>query len=215
MHMYLLRTTEIRWFFTGPAPGWLARLEALAGRPIPARKRTDYYLPLPGREAMGIKLREGRLEVKYRLGQPEAAGLGPDTAGFYEHWVKRGFSLADAGARVPGGGRVEDRPAGMPDWIPVEKERFGLLIRLEQGQWVSHLIGTPVSGGTQIEYTRLRIGEQRFFSLGLEWPEDAGLQLPDPVLELLLGGGVLQAADSMGYPQFFCLRAGVYGDSAG
>ena len=150
------------------------------------------------------------MEVKYRLGQPEAAGLGPNTAGFYEHWVKRGFSLADTGGGVPGGGMVGDRPVGMPDWIPVEKERFGLLIRREQGQWASHRIGTPVSGGTQIEYTRLRIGEQRFFTLGLEWPEDTGLQLP--VLELLLDGGGLQAGDSMGYPQFFCLRAGVYGD---
>lgn len=205
--MDLLKTTEIRWFFTHPTPEWLLRLEGLARGPLDAMRRTDHYMPLPGREDIGIKLREGRLEVKYRLGRPEAADLGPQTGGFYEHWVKRGLPLADEAAGVPGGGS-----AGAHGWIPVEKERYGLLIRSEDGQWAVYPIGTPVAGGIQIEYTRLRIGGHRLFTLGLEWPADAGLQLPDPVSELLLGGSALQASDSMGYPGFL-RRSGIYGAS--
>ncbi len=207
----MFKTTEIRWFFAGPEPGWMSQLEALAGRPLVARKRIDYYIPLPGRETIGIKLREGRLEVKYRLGLPEAVNLGPRTGGFYEHWVKRGFPSGDAAAGVPGDVNAGDKPVDEREWIPVEKERFGLLICREQGQWAMHPIGTPVSGGIQIEYTRLDIGGKRFFTLGFEWPAESGPELPDPALELLLGGATLQAADSMGYPQFFCLRSGVYG----
>ncbi|NIV28827.1 MAG: hypothetical protein GWN58_04720, partial [Anaerolineae bacterium] len=63
-------TLEARWFMRGSIPHevreWFAR-----GEPAPIHEppRMDHYLRLQRSNALGIKLREGRLEIKQRLHQ--------------------------------------------------------------------------------------------------------------------------------------------------
>ena len=66
----MLPTTEIRWFFAGDVP---AAVGAWFGRAVPAAEppaaRRDYYLQqAERRDDLGVKLREGRVEVKHLTG---------------------------------------------------------------------------------------------------------------------------------------------------
>jgi len=59
---------EIRWFFEGPLPStvesWF-HSQALEQFLIPAQKLTDVYLRSRDYN-LGLKLREGRFEIKWR-----------------------------------------------------------------------------------------------------------------------------------------------------
>lgn len=86
-------TREVRWFVRGAAPESVrAWFDALGG-PVPEATRTDRYLVPRESAEVGVKLREGRLEVKQRT-----AHLGIETwggvSGEVEGWVKWSFDAA-------------------------------------------------------------------------------------------------------------------------
>lgn len=60
-------TAEVRWFHRGKVPldvmAWFLRLH---GEPEEPGHRVDYYLRLSDADALGIKLRDGRIEIKTR-----------------------------------------------------------------------------------------------------------------------------------------------------
>lgn len=106
-------TTEVRWFFEGPVPVsvrfWFG---AVAGQPA-LEQRTDRYVRPASPDGLGVKWREGKLEIK-RL----RAVLGEErfharVAGRVESWRKWSFPLADAAELT--------RPGG--DWVEIEKRR--------------------------------------------------------------------------------------------
>lgn len=89
-------TVEVRWFERGSIPVGVA--DWFAGGAIePAEQipRTDYYLQLPAEDALGIKLREGRLEIKKRQERYGVAHFHDRAAGLVEGWQKWSFALAD------------------------------------------------------------------------------------------------------------------------
>jgi hypothetical protein len=103
-----LRTTEARWFVRGATPTDVAAWFDALGPAVEAESRTDRYLA-PASDALGVKLREGRIEAK-RLDGP-AGPLDAGRAGApLETWTKWSFVL-DADA-APGAG-----------WVAVEKTR--------------------------------------------------------------------------------------------
>ncbi|MBN1660201.1 MAG: hypothetical protein JXA93_17510 [Anaerolineae bacterium] len=113
-------TAEVRWFWPGEIPpavlGWLA------GWPVPSESqpaRVDYYARLPAgmRETASMKLREGRLEVKWRHEECGLVRLAPDVLGALEFWRKRIFLSSEAGDA-----RVTSLAVGA-DSIAVEKVR--------------------------------------------------------------------------------------------
>ena len=73
MHTLVFR--EMRWFLTGPvsSEAW-TWFDGLPGKNVKrAYPRQDIYLVIPDREDLGLKVREGRLEIKTdsqaRMGQ--------------------------------------------------------------------------------------------------------------------------------------------------
>jgi hypothetical protein len=111
-----LDTVETRWFFRGPLPGGAhAWLEAAAPDGVVAEPaRTDRYLRLPGVDCLGVKLREGRVELKRRLETcPAASGETHPPS----RWRKYGWATAEDGAFAP-----------EADCVRVRKERW-------QGLW--------------------------------------------------------------------------------
>lgn len=99
-------TTEVRWFFEGPLPAAVqAWAEAQGAR---AEARTDHYLA-PSSAALGVKVREGALEVKQRRKVRRARALAPGVAGRVADWAKWRF----------------DTPAPAPEgWLAVDKKRW-------------------------------------------------------------------------------------------
>lgn len=85
----MLTTAELRWFNRGTLPSetshWFDCLgEALA----PPEERVDLYLYLPGCDYLGIKLRQGRLEIKWRQAELEIVRFGDRVEGKAEKWGK-------------------------------------------------------------------------------------------------------------------------------
>ena len=88
-----VRTAEVRWFRPGALPGPVALWFGALGEPVAPESRTDRYLA-PTSDALGVKLREGRLEPKRRSGTGGLlqAGRAQATVGT---WAKWSFPLAD------------------------------------------------------------------------------------------------------------------------
>ena len=83
---------EVRWFFEGRLPAQVsARFgsEAL-GEFLPAtEQRTDLYLAT--REELGVKLRDGKLEIKWRPDPNQPLTVSSLLQGQAEYWDKRSW----------------------------------------------------------------------------------------------------------------------------
>jgi hypothetical protein len=88
-------TAEVRWFWQGDAPDTaLAWLKKLPGSHPAEETRTDHYLIVSTTDALGIKLREGQIEIKQRIDGPHPESLSKDVDGYIERWTKWSFGLA-------------------------------------------------------------------------------------------------------------------------
>jgi hypothetical protein len=88
-------TAEVRWFWQGDVPH--AALDWLDTRPGGApteETRTDHYLIVSTTDTLGIKLREGQIEIKQRTGPARPTHLSDQAYGLTESWTKWSFGLA-------------------------------------------------------------------------------------------------------------------------
>jgi hypothetical protein len=83
---FVTETLEVRWFVLGTLSPSAFPWAHGAGL-TQAAPRTDRYVVLPGVDGVGIKLREGRVEVKARSGSLGSRALGT-MSGEVERWVK-------------------------------------------------------------------------------------------------------------------------------
>ena len=103
-----LRTTEARWFVRGATPADVAAWFDALGPAATPETRADRYLA-PASDALGLKLREGRIQAKRRDGPAGPLRAGRAAAPL-ETWTKWSFALG------------EEAP---PDdgWIDIRKTR--------------------------------------------------------------------------------------------
>ena len=103
-------TLEVRWFLSGPPAAIGSALEAwfrgpppygggdppmpMAWQPAPPAWRQDRYLLVPGEDDIGIKWREGRLEIKGREAALGHRAFAPKIEGVCERWVKWSYAGA-------------------------------------------------------------------------------------------------------------------------
>jgi hypothetical protein len=155
---------EARWFFEGTIEPeiltWFQQQEPPAGS---QSSRTDYYLLLPGDDSLGIKLREGQVEVKSRFRQLGAVELHPRMTGLVGHWRKWSFPLAEAEANLAG---LATPPSA---WMAVEKTRQLLRYRFTPD---NRLLPAPADEaadrGCELELGQIKIEEQTWWSLCFE-----------------------------------------------
>ena len=142
-------SSEIRWFFAGePDPGivdWIA--PSMLGRQ--EKPRTDEYLLLPGCTTAGVKVREGRLEIKAQTSPREAIRNNNGVRGYSESWVK--WSRGLDGALAAG---VESKET----WISVVKRRrlrvYAIDGKVAEEAPAEKVIDGP---GCQLELARLTV----------------------------------------------------------
>jgi hypothetical protein len=129
------------------------------GPVINAEPRTDRYLCLPGTTSIGIKLREGKFEVKRRDIDFGFAPLGSGVIGRLALWRKWSFT-------VSGADRME---APDDDWISIEKKR-----RLRKYA-INGISGSAAVDpdtfpecGCSVELTRMKVRDVEWWSVGFE-----------------------------------------------
>lgn len=196
-------TAEVRWFYWGTAPlAALDWLEQWGGLPEPQIPRRDHYLRLPGNTSLGIKLREGQIEVKRRLCQRGIARFGESVVGIVEHWRKWSFPIA-----TPQAGAVA-WPTPATHWITVDKarrlRRYGLAV---DGTLSQVRLDRMPDKGCEFELSEVRAGGGTWWSVCLEafGQEDNLEDSLYAVSALLISSAwpvALEAPQSSGYPEW-------------
>jgi hypothetical protein len=199
-------TAEVRWFQRGPLPAAVrVWFEGRGSRMAYQAPRRDRYLGLPG-DALSIKLREGRVEIKLRQQPGEFLRLHPQVTGILERWHKWSFALADPAAVVPG------ILATDPFWQAVDKHRGVARYRVAGAEPPVAVAPDvyPVQG-CEVELVELYVGVQAWWSLCFE-AFGQGHGLPEALqatARQFLGGEppYLAAGDSCGYPAWLASLA--------
>ncbi len=209
----MLSTAEVRWFEQGEIPDhildWFERGSAMLQ---PEPPRVDEYLRVRDTDGLGIKFREGRLEIKQRYGQAAVVTFAPSATGTVELWRKWGFELAEP---------VEGREVlkGVDAWVSVRKERWLSHYGVRCGGTLERLptLASPATG-CSVELTRvnsphIRLRDQVWWTLGFE-AIGGESELVDTLATVArhvlrsAAGMALSAEISYGYPRWLQLVTG-------
>jgi hypothetical protein len=216
-------TLEVRWFCPGPlaetGPGveeWFRARPRLGGggKPLPIEWapavpawRQDRYLLLPDHDDMGIKWREGRLEIKGREGVLGQIVFADSIEGRAERWIKWSYA----------GSPIERRFLGLFQGDAAAGVAVVAKRRLQRCLWIDHTSGPvevsrdrPRPRGIDIELVQIRMaGPQAasYWSLAFEaFPGDQQMAEPfeQAVAEFLKHCPALplSADHSMSYPRW-------------
>ena len=165
-------TTELRWFAEGGIPGPVGSwFEQCQGEISGHLARTDFYLRVSDSDGLGIKIREGRLEIKQRTRQIGLIQLHQRVVGLVEQWRKWGFVLEPNQTLSDITGRSET------GWIRVKKDRNlrryqlasnGLLKPIGEVSVAPGAVGTEQVRGCDVELTSIQVARRRWWSLAFE-----------------------------------------------
>lgn len=149
--MKIYHSYELRWFSEKPLENTESFFANHGARIVPGSGRTDRYL-VNGDDSYSLKVREGRLEVKIRTGKGKLiAGKGTPA-----WWTKWSYGLNNPVVR-------ESFETG--DYLDVAKDRTLLFTHSKSSEL--HL-QSPGDTACQIEYGKITIGENSYFTFGLE-----------------------------------------------
>lgn len=159
------QTAEIRWFHQGNIPAdileWFCQS---APQPDQYPSRTDYYFHLFScNDTLGIKLREGRVEIKQRTHQHGVIHLHEQVVGAMEAWQKWSFSLSQADDILP---VINASPL---NWVEVDKARQQQQYQITgNNQIVALSVDTPVEQGCNLELTQIQVDGKAWWTVGFE-----------------------------------------------
>jgi hypothetical protein len=194
---------EVRWFYEGTIPPEV--LEWFQwGEPKPQEQpsRADYYLRQADQGSVGIKLREGRIEIKQRQRQYGVVRFHLRVTGRVETWRKWSFELSEAGRQI-------SRAAiPAPSWIGVKKERTVRRYQLTRDRETEVIWGGEGSDqACSLELTSIHVEGADWWSLGFEacaeeLGDEGGLMRVARRVLTAHRPPSLRARDSYGYPEW-------------
>jgi hypothetical protein len=157
------QTIEVRWFYRGELPAEIAKWFGRLGTQLEKiDTRSDFYLQSSSPD-VGVKLRHGNLEVKYRqqhLGTISVDGLND---GCIERWSK--WICIDEKS-----GLTPTKIADLPGWLKVDKIRDRRLYAIKFGDEVQLTqIATPSAAIASIELTQLQLTDRHWWTISCEY----------------------------------------------
>jgi hypothetical protein len=143
---------EVRWFFEGSMPDDIGRWFGSGDDGHDEAARVDQYLLLPNCATTGVKVREGRLEVKSNMRAAEALGYADEISGYRDTWVKWSCKADDVEALMTMLGSTGDT------WASVRKQRRLRKFSFDSGSPVEvDAAGMRIERGCQAEITSLAV----------------------------------------------------------
>jgi hypothetical protein len=172
--------------------------------PAPPAWRQDRYLLVPGDDDMGIKWREGRLEIKGRTSAGGLQVLAPEIAGVCERWLKWSYAGAAVEQRFSdlfGNGTAHGA-------VAIEKRRLQRHLNIDPKGAVTEIrLDDRRERGINVELAQIRLpgpSSDLHWSLAFEaFPSDQLCELFAPVVASFLADCPalpLGAHRSMSYP---------------
>jgi hypothetical protein len=219
-----LITREVRWFFDGSlaatgaaTAAWFAagaKAAAQAGPDSrsqewrPQEWRTDRYVSLPNADDVGVKLRQGRLEIKGCHSRVGVRRFGDGAEGEVACWTKWTVDAPEWHEREGASGVWPG--LAVSAMLPIAKQRAQRRLALMPEGVADVSLGNEVEHGLHMELTRLRVadaGDDTHWSLGFEAAPDGPVCdafFVEVVTRLLSGcpSKPLGAENSMSYPRW-------------
>lgn len=199
----MLTTAELRWFNHGALPEEISYwFNCLGDYLAPPEEREDLYLSSVGCDYLGIKLRQGRLEIKWRQAELGRVRFADRVEAKAEKWGK--WLCED---RTAESFRLTD-VVGKKAWVSVKKARSQRQYQFIPGK---SIIAVPVTEsidqGCNVELTHLSINGNAWWSLAFEaFGEDDylidNLQTVAHWVFKNYSGWELQFEDSYAYPMW-------------
>ena len=199
----MLVTVEIRWFHVGMIPAQTMEWFQHGSQHADVQpSREHQYLALPACDALGIKLRQGRVEIKQGYQHFDDLRVRGRIAGRPRFWRKWGFVLDPSDEALSG------IPLQSPWWIPVRKERMVRIYRTTgDGMVWAVPVGEYPVRGCHLELTQVHVKGNQWWTLGFEAFGDECTLYEDLLLvanETLVAGEPprLSSRDCYGYPRW-------------
>jgi hypothetical protein len=218
-----LTSLEVRWFFEGGVAEnaklreWFetTKRHPSVGRPEWKGRladQPDVYLVIPDYHDMGIKWREGSLQIKGRTVAPETRRFCDRHQGNVEHWIKWSYpKLPEAFQAAFGETEGSDICK-----IAVHKVRALRKIQIDPVTRTPEEVDPKsiVACGLGFELTELEVASKKYISMGFEaFPDHAALEptFMSTVAEYMseLADESLEAAKSLSYPGWLAQFASV------
>lgn len=211
---------EVRWFLDGEAEAhpelldWFLHSRPVARHGHIAEPRwqgrlndePDLYLLLPGSDDMGVKWREGALQLKGRVASLGTEVFAGRHYGHAQRWLKWSYGELPDGYR-----RLFAREADV-QCVEVHKTRLLRHMQLNTftGAADEMAIGAPIDRGLSVELARLVVAGRAYTSLCFEaFPDDSGMDTAfNAVVNAFLAeldSPALEADKSCGYPGWLAM----------
>ena len=159
----MFTTAEVRWFFEGPVPDEIEQWFCRSSLVFKAAPREDHYLLFPVALGLGLKLREGRLEVKSLIKTLGVRSFTADVAGIVQVWKKEDYGET----AVKEFERLQKSAPHL--WIAVRKDRTLRKSSLEGATIVEVPADRVVlRDGCNAEVTKLTVGGSAYWSFNFE-----------------------------------------------
>jgi len=163
----LIVSAETRWFHHGQLPDRICEWFCRGDDVIQEQARTDRYLNLGGCTTVGVKLREGRFEIKARRAAPRALSLLETVHGLTDGWVKWSSASPELGTSAESVSAREPQ-----EWLPVRKERWLRWLDIGAADDMPPAGEPPVFGCTA-ELAQVTLGDMPWWTFALEAMGDA------------------------------------------
>lgn len=162
---------ELRWFGKGVIPkevaNWFLHLPT-GFPPYHEPQRTDQYLSLSHCDEcdrLGIKIREERLEIKYRQNSFSFIHKNTQLKGVIEDWLKWGWS--DSKVNISIAEYFKKNPT--KDWISVEKKRQQRWFKVSANQSsIPQTQEQRLNANCAIEVTNIKVMNQVWWTLAFD-----------------------------------------------
>jgi hypothetical protein len=148
-------------------------------------------------ENIGVKLREGKIEVKHRIGSRAKGCLNSNVWGYYDDFIKWSFDVGETDTLLS-----EILAGEFESWIPVRKKRMLVQLTEEKGKIIAKSISSDVPFGCQVEYSQIQIHTEKWHTFGLEWFGKRYLKLDVETVSEIFGDAKLHMGQSQGYAAF-------------
>lgn len=160
--MFTITSAEIRWFIKGKIPtavsDWFIGLN---NNYVNQPERSDYYLLLKSDDSLGIKLREGKVEIKQLKQFIGQISPGQNIIGNAEKWIKWSFELDQAN-------KILSKDLLSNNWIAVKKKRTLVNYGITEENIVSQKEPISYKNGCITELTSINLNNEDWWSFGLE-----------------------------------------------
>jgi len=194
----IFHTAEIRWFQPGIIPKEIEKwFTSLAGQIEKQPPRTDQYIKLIGSNTLGIKIRDGRFEVKEKQSHENNILSVNNIEGYIELWTKWSFESSE--------NKYHLNEIIKGEFIGIEKTRTMQKYIFDSKGNISGGFDNFKSDGCNLELTSVSIDNSDWWTLGLETYGRTGSleQNLKTAFELIFKNqfpGSLSIKESYGYP---------------